>query len=61
MAEMSEFHRHFSDTIGTAHGIKAYREHAVLQVDTVVSFGGNVRIDGTMTFDTPLGMTRIEN
>jgi hypothetical protein len=59
--EMSEFHRHFTDTIGTAHGIKAYREYAVLKVDTVVTFGGKVRIDGTMTFDTPVGKTRIEN
>lgn len=59
--EMSEFHKQFTDTIGTAHGIKTYRGHAVLQVDTVVTFGGKVRIDGTMTFDTPVGKTRIEN
>lgn len=61
MAEPTDFHKTFTDSIANAHGIEAYREHAVLQVDTVVTFGGKVRIDGVMTFDTPVGKTRIEN
>ena len=61
MAEdLSEFHQHFADTIGTAHGIKAYRPHAALQADLTVTFDGNVMLQGVMTFDTPVGQSRIE-
>lgn len=58
--ELSEFHQHFADTIGTAHGIKAYREHAAVKADAVITFGGQVLLDGTITFDTPVGRSRIE-
>ena len=61
MAEgLSEFHQHFADTIGTAHGIKTYRSHAALQADITVTFGDKVMLKGVMTFDTPVGKSRIE-
>jgi hypothetical protein len=58
--ELSEYHQHFADTIGTAHGIEAYRSHAALQADITVTFGGKVMLKGVMTFDTPVGKSHIK-
>lgn len=58
--ELSEYHQHFADSIGTAQGIEAYRSHKALQADITVTFGGKVMLKGVMTFDTPVGKSRIE-
>ncbi len=58
--EGAQFHQHFADMIGSAHGAKAYRSHAALQADVTVTFGGQVMLKGVMTFDTPVGRSRIE-
>ncbi len=50
----------FADKIGRAHGVEAYRTHSALQADITVTFGGNTALAGTMTFDTPVGRSRIE-
>ena len=60
-AQDESFHETFADSIFQAHGGEDYYENKALQVDTTVTFGGKVRIDGTMTFDTPVGKSRIEN
>ncbi len=59
--ERSDFHTHFADVIGSAHGIKTYYTHKALQADLTVTFGGNTIIDGVVTFDTPVGKSRIES
>lgn len=58
--ELSEFHRHFADSIGTAHGIEAYQSQQAVRADISVTFGGKVMLKGVMTFDTPVGRSRIE-
>ena len=58
--ELSEFHQHFADSIGTAHGIEAYRSQQALQADITVTFGGKTMLKGVMIFDTPVGKSRIE-
>lgn len=57
---LSEFHRHFADSVGTAHGIEAYRAQPALQADITVTLGGDVMLKGVLTFDTPVGQSRIE-
>ncbi len=59
-AQDAEFHQKFADLIGKAHGDDAYRSHAALRADVTVTFGGQVMLQGTMTFDTPVGKSRIE-
>lgn len=59
-AQDAEFHQKFADLIGKAHGADAYRSHAALRADVTVTFGGQVMLQGTMTFDTPVGKSRIE-
>ncbi len=58
--ESHDFHKQFADKIGKAHGIEAYRSHAALQADITVLFGGATMLQGTVTFDTPVGQSRIE-
>ncbi len=58
--ELSDFHRHFADSISTAHGIEAYRSHQAVRADITVTFGGKTMLKGVVTFDTPVGKSRIE-
>lgn len=51
----------FQDVIAIAHGKEAYTKHAALQAEVTVKFGGKTMIQGVMTFDTPLGRSRIES
>ncbi len=60
LAQDAAFHQTFADQIGKAHGADAYRSHAALQADVTVSFGGKAMLKGVMTFDTPVGKSRIE-
>jgi len=53
-------HGHFASTIGEAHGIDAYRSQQAVQADLTVNFGGGVALQGVVTFDTPVGKSRIE-
>ncbi len=57
--EQSKFHKHFADSIGTAHGIKAYNKQKALQANITVTFGGSTTKTVT-TFDTPVGKSHIK-
>lgn len=59
-AQPTDFHRHFADTVGTAHGIETYRSHQAVQADVTISYGGKTMLQGVFTFDTPVGKSRIE-
>lgn len=59
-AQQTDFHRHFADTVGTAHGIETYRSHQAIQADVTISYGEKTMLQGVFTFDMPVGKSRIE-
>ena len=50
----------YAKPIEAAHNAKAYRAHQALRATFSVDFGGERMVEGVMTFDTPLGLARIE-
>jgi len=49
----------FVDTIEAAHGSAAYRQHAAVEAEFTVLYPGQVDLQGTILFDTPVGKSRI--
>jgi len=54
------FHEQFANSIAEAHGQSAWTDQTALSADITIRFGGNVVLQGVMTFDTPVGQSRIE-
>lgn len=50
----------YAKPIEAAHNAKAYRAQQALRASFTVDFGGERMTEGVMTFDTPLGLARIE-
>ncbi len=59
-AQPADFHQHFADSVGKAHGIETYRAHHALRADFAINYGGQTMLQGVFTFDTPVGKSRIE-
>ncbi|MGF1571699.1 MAG: hypothetical protein ACFCU1_01350 [Sumerlaeia bacterium] len=55
-----DFHEAYAEPIEQAHNLSAWNAVPVFKTDLVVSFGGNQRINGTMTMTPSTSHTRID-
>jgi hypothetical protein len=51
----------FTDLVSSAHQSKEFRKNHAIQFDLLLSFGGSVRFDGTLTLKTSSGQGRMES
>lgn len=49
----------FAAAIEAAHGLAAWRSRAAVQLDIVIRYGGQIALDGRLTFPTDLSRSRL--
>ena len=50
----------FAQVFETAHGLKAWQAQKAVQAQFKIELGGQIVLEGTMLFNTPVGKSRIE-